>query len=267
MLTAGGMKLADIAKASGVSEKTLVATRTRKYTTGPAAAAVLAVELRPSTPSKLNAVGTARRIRALVAMGWTLAEQGRRLDMHNSHVWQLCWQDLPTVTPAMAERIQGLFAELWDQPGPSRRARNLAVKHGWAPPLAWDDIDDPAAEPDRGAVIDEAVDEVAVARAVRGERLRLNEAEEAEALRLGVERGEPLTRVSKRLGINYVGAQILVAGGSTPGRAKRTRVEAEVLRLGDTHSDRQLAALLGVHPPTVASARRRLAARQDQLAS
>lgn len=148
-------------------------------------------------------------------------------------------------------------------------ARRNARRRGWVPLAAWDDdtIGDPSVEPDLGALVDDAVDEVAVARAVRGERLRLNQAEEAAALRLGLAQGETLTSVSKRLGINYLGAQILLAGGSTPGRAKRARVEAEVLRVGGDLDDREIAAVLDVHPSTVASARLRLAQRQPQLVS
>jgi hypothetical protein len=148
-------------------------------------------------------------------------------------------------------------------------ARRNALRHGWAPLAAWDDetIDNPGAGPDLGAALDDAVDEVAVARAVKGERLRLTEAEEVEALRLGVHQGEPLSVVSNRLGINYAGARQMLAGELTPRRSQQLRVEAELARAGHVHNDSTIAALVGVHHQTVTRARRRIAKRQEQLAS
>ena len=53
------------------------------------------------------------------------------------------------VAVATAQLVRELYDELAMVTGPSQRARTLAAKHGWAPPLAWDDetIDDPAARP------------------------------------------------------------------------------------------------------------------------
>jgi len=134
------------------------------------------------------------------------------------------------------------------------------------PPLAWDDIDDPAAEPDFGSPVAQGVDEVAVARAARGERVRLTAAETTEVLQSQVARGESLTAVTKRLGINYDGAKTLLAGGLTPALAKQARIEAALVEDGE-RSDRQIAAELGVQPTTVANTRKRLAQQQYQLAS
>jgi transcriptional regulator with XRE-family HTH domain len=153
----------------------------------------------------------------------------------------------------------------WD----ANRARSAARRNGWVPLAAWDDetIGNPTVGPELGGRGEDIVDEVAVALAVKGERLRLTDSEQVEALRLGVRQGEPLSEVSSRLGINYSGARRLVAGGSTPRRSKQARVEAEVVRVGATHDDRAIAALVGVHFTTVARARQRLAERQQQLAS
>ena len=51
------------------------------------------------------------------------------------------------VALATHDRIAAAYDELAMRPGPSARNRRL----GYPPPLAWDDIDDPAATPDLGA--------------------------------------------------------------------------------------------------------------------
>ncbi|MEK6311934.1 MAG: hypothetical protein V4755_14635, partial [Curtobacterium sp.] len=56
------------------------------------------------------------------------------------------------VTAATASRVDVLYERLWRGPGADRcasaaaqRARRFAASHGWAPPMAWDDIDHDAA--------------------------------------------------------------------------------------------------------------------------
>jgi hypothetical protein len=61
------------------------------------------------------------------------------------------------------------------------RARNLAARHGWLPPLAWDDIDDPNETPDFGAD-DYDVDPVVVRRLLEGQRIKATHAEKVAAL-------------------------------------------------------------------------------------
>lgn len=122
------------------------------------------------------------------------------------------------------------------------------------------DPDEP--EPDSGLV-----DEVAVERALAGHHLELTDAELVAVLQAGVARGIPLSQLSNRLGINYFGARKLLGGELTPRRAQQQRVEAELARIGHLHNDTTIAALVGVHHQTVTRARRRLAERQQQLAS
>lgn len=267
-LRASGMTLAAIARASGVPVTTLKAPRQRKYMQGPTAALVLRVhptgECYPA--GTVAATGTVRRIQALAWLGWGLTEQGRRIDMAVEQVWQLAHGRRTYVTVAVEQKFQGLFERLSATQGPSERVRRGAVRSGWLPPLAWDDIDDPLAIPNLGSLIAETVDEVAVARAARGERVKLTPAETTEVLRSRVAAGEPLTAVTKRLGINYDGAKTLLAGGLTPALAKQARIDAALTDGGD-RSDRQIAADLGVQHGTVARARQRLTQQQYQLAS
>jgi cobalamin biosynthesis protein CbiG len=47
----------------------------------------------------------------------------------------------------LAVRMAALYDELSATPGPSEVAARHARERGWAPPLAWDDIDDPEDRP------------------------------------------------------------------------------------------------------------------------
>jgi lambda repressor-like predicted transcriptional regulator len=270
MLRESGMSLNAIGRAAGISPKTVQELPERKYLHGPTAAAILAVRPERELPARnmRPAIASARRVQALAAIGWSFTEQGRQVGMHTQQVWELAWSKSHLVTVATADRVHDLFERLSATPGPSKRARNAAAKHGWLPPLAWDDIDDPQAEPWRADIAEaEEVDDVAVARALQGRRVVLNRAEQAAALRIGLDRGESVTSVAALLGINRFLARDLVEVGTSKRQAKQERVEAEVLRIGATHSDHVIAGLLDVDRGTVTRARRRLADRQQQLAS
>ena len=102
--------------------------------------------LAPAVPDGtwISPVGSIRRLRALVAIGWPQAELGRRLGLNTT--------PMPTdrpITAGRARAIADLYRELWDVPGPSRLAAARARRRGAVPPTAWDDdtIDDPRAQP------------------------------------------------------------------------------------------------------------------------
>ncbi|QNJ56293.1 helix-turn-helix DNA-binding domain protein [Gordonia phage Ohgeesy] len=94
------------------------------------------------------ALGTTRRLQALVANGYSQRELCRRLG------W--AWQGNATalflgraeyVVARRAREVADLFTELQLVPGTDVRARNRARANGWAAPLDWDEdtIDDPNA--------------------------------------------------------------------------------------------------------------------------
>ncbi|ORA23419.1 helix-turn-helix domain-containing protein [Mycobacterium aquaticum] len=97
------------------------------------------------------AVGTLRRLRALVAIGYTQADLSRRIGILPTNGSRLFSGKHTVVTAATALRVETLFNETQLIPGPSERARRRAADLGWPPPLAWDEdtIDDPAATADR----------------------------------------------------------------------------------------------------------------------
>jgi transcriptional regulator with XRE-family HTH domain len=128
----------------------------------------------------VDATGARRRLRALVAHGWTARALAKRMGMTDSNFARV----LHAETGMHAEtvlRVRALYDELWNVRPPERngaerqaasRARNLAERNGWLPALAWDDdtIDDPAAWANETNETDETdtVDEVAVELFVEG---------------------------------------------------------------------------------------------------
>ena len=116
------------------------------------AEAILAVYPDPAPGALVNACGTIRRLRALVAIGYTQSDLCERIGVLPGNGCRIFRGEQDTVTTATAASVEDLFDALAMTPGYSDRARNHARKNGWAPPLAWDDdtIDNPNATPDLG---------------------------------------------------------------------------------------------------------------------
>ena len=103
----------------------------------------------------IDATGTRRRLQALVSMGWTLNALGPQLGFHSRRLTDLIHAD--QVLASTARRIADGYRTVQtrdprDHGVPARSinmARNLAAREGWHGPLAWDDIDDPAAKPEK----------------------------------------------------------------------------------------------------------------------
>lgn len=88
----------------------------------------------------VDAEGSRRRVRALAAIGWSFAELGRRLGgVTGEAIGNMTLQRV--VHRDTAARVSELFEALCMTPGPSTITRRRAEAKGWAPPLAYDDID------------------------------------------------------------------------------------------------------------------------------
>lgn len=158
-LRLAGVGIKQIAKLCGISPGAVQIIVDRR--TGPAvkvlpstAAKILSVAV-PSTPSaipagsqRVSAIGTSRRLRALVAAGYTPAMLSREVGTAPNNAYAL-FGHCDDVAAATAQAVADVFDRLEMVPGPSDRARALAHKLGWAPPLAWDEdtIDDTGAHP------------------------------------------------------------------------------------------------------------------------
>lgn len=102
------------------------------------------------TAGQIGAYGASRRLRALAALGWTLDALAARCGVGFSTLAAVRAGTTTRVGVPLAHRIEAVYDELCMVPGPSVPARRHAARAGWAPPLAWDDIDDPDAVPDLG---------------------------------------------------------------------------------------------------------------------
>ncbi|MCY0959933.1 hypothetical protein [Streptomyces sp. H27-H5] len=101
--------------------------------------------------------GLARRLQALVAIGWPPPVLAERLGIHLTYLNKILRGAHPRVTGRFHRIVEGLYDELWnvdpitaDVPAALiSRAKSRAAGHNWAPPAAWDDelIDDPTAQP------------------------------------------------------------------------------------------------------------------------
>ena len=166
-LRAAGMGRRRLAALSGVSDSVIHVLINGKPErgTGPSkriasrnAKAILAVPM-PDTRhladgARIDITGTTRRLRALVAIGYTQVDLSQRLGITAANSTPL-FHHQRMVRAATALAVADLYDRLSMTAGPSQAARDRARRLGWAPPLAWDDdtIDDPEAKPDAGATV------------------------------------------------------------------------------------------------------------------
>lgn len=165
-----------------------------------------------------DATGTLRRLRALVAVGWTLKELGRRLPGHPEATRLTIRNGRDKVTGQLARAARDLYNELsstaavdnvWTQ-----RTRRMAAELGWPPPAAWDDdaIDDPTVEPYSDLPNPETlVDQVRAERALEGHRVELTRRERHYAVHLGQRRGMTHNAIADAIGMSLSTARVLAA--------------------------------------------------------
>jgi len=211
-LAMAGMRPAAIAAAAGIDPHAL--TKIMRGTTvkmfADTEAKILAVPLdltRVPDNHRVDARGSRRRLQALGAKGWAVSVLADIAGIHRDYLDRA--HRNPSVRADVHRMIVDLFDRLWDQEPPAatrdeRYARTLALQAakagGWLPALAWDDIDldeYPAiAEEDS-----ELVDDVAIALALRGERVRLTAAERAVVIARAPEAGLSVEAVAPIVGI------------------------------------------------------------------
>lgn len=114
--------------------------------------------------------GTARRVQALVARGWSQEKIAARAGITSQRMRPIL--DGAPATAATVRAVNALYEELWDQAPPegthrdkiaASRARGRAARLDWVPPAAWDDIDhdeQPYQGADIRATAEERLDEL-----------------------------------------------------------------------------------------------------------
>lgn len=150
----------------------------------------------------VDSVGTGRRIRALMAIGWnaqSIAAHGPWAT--GDALLEMAKRDRIHIDNRDA--IARIYDQLCMTPGPSPDTRRRALRNGWPPPLAWDDnIDDPHAVPWAADEADTVVDEVVVERLLEGKRTPSTRAEKLEAMRRWLATGRSKTSLCDMHGWN-----------------------------------------------------------------
>jgi len=179
-------------------------------------AKVFAVQLELADGAKVSALGTVRRIQALVALGWSQSKLADRLAIQRSN-FHLASDRCTLVMAATDRTVRELYDELsmklppaaeWRDKIAANRARSYAKARGWLPPLAWDDegLDDPFYVPelpkDRAIMHNPELDEAAIYRRMHGDKsVRLSKAEAAELVRRWQASGRTFTELQRQTGI------------------------------------------------------------------
>ena len=170
-LAGAGVPLRTLARVSGLSATTLatILDGTQEHVQRGTAARVAQLSLSTVYASvstgHVPRVGAARRVQALLALGWPHEQLGAA-GITNSA--QIIGAPGELITVDRWRQVRDVYDALSMTPGPSSSTRARAAKLGYAPPLAWDEdgIDDPNATPERDVAFLERevdlVDEVAV---------------------------------------------------------------------------------------------------------
>lgn len=122
-----------------------------------------------AAPRRVPAWGTQRRIQALSAIGYPLKFQAREIGWESGDLHSILAQRVATVGVATATAVSEMYERLCMTVGPAQKARNAARRKGWAPPLAWDDIDTDSA-PAVAEVDGVLVDLVEIERVMSGQQ-------------------------------------------------------------------------------------------------
>lgn len=148
-LRAAGMSWAHIAELSGIHRDTLRNIDDTRRVETLTEESVLAVQ--PAAPEGRGAnragPGSARRLQALIAIGWPLRWIGRHLGIDSRNLWRVVYQRA-AVTGSTAAKIARTYDALWDKKPPTgttreriavAKALGMARRNGWVPPIAWDE--------------------------------------------------------------------------------------------------------------------------------
>lgn len=157
-LRAAGMARDAIAERAGVGSRVInrINYGKQQRVTLTTEKAILAVRLVVTVGAvRVSPVGARRRLEALQTQGWSLRQIADTFGLQRNTV-QRVMRVRSVVETSTVEQIKQVYDLIWDKQPPygnsvergwrDRTKREAAAK-GWAPPLAWDDIDDPDEQP------------------------------------------------------------------------------------------------------------------------
>lgn len=150
---------ASISAACGLAESglLLIASGRRKTINVRTHSRILAVQPlgKPDPSMPVAALGSRRRLQALACVGHSVRTLAAECRVSKPSIHDIIHGLQPTVRRDAAERIAAAYERLAFRPPAvskhTTRTRNIAVANGWHGPLAWDDIDDPAVQPEQTA--------------------------------------------------------------------------------------------------------------------
>lgn len=187
-----GMSRADIANTAGLSHETVQRIIDGRLTYVLRRTAVAIAALEPGTPGLCYrpSRGARRRLQALIAMGWPAKLIAEETQMSTSRLSMFLHGTSATdkVRIETWDLILDVYGRRAMKPGPSKLSRTLARKNGWAPPLAWDDIDKDDAPTGMTARL--------------GNRWGVNKADRLAELRSLERQGVSIERAAEALGIS-----------------------------------------------------------------
>lgn len=205
-----GFSYAAIGSARGVSITAVTALADSRWprVRGVAAAQWLAItpqQIFTTAPDDVRVANYAsvRRWRALMAIGHaTDTITNTALELTGVNPWLNAITRDPRIAASRHRALAAVFDVLAMTPGTAAVARGRARAAGYAPPLAWDDIDDPTAAPVATHRDPDDVDHVAVDHALAGTFLgTLTPAEERTAITVGLARGMTHREIATAIGM------------------------------------------------------------------
>jgi hypothetical protein len=163
VLKAAGMDSQQIRRIAGVPTSTfnyqlsgspsaISRTTAQKILAVPVPASTTALVASARGREIVPAVGARRRLRALVAAGWTMRSLADELDIKLTVVCRLI-HDSVRIRAYRHHEVDALFARLQLTAGPSDTARAYARARRWPLPFQWDEesIDEPDGRPAPGS--------------------------------------------------------------------------------------------------------------------
>lgn len=169
-LMAAGMGWKRVARAAGVSPSTVYPLLygrggndprpPRKQISKALEAKLLSVTPDMAPGAIVDGLGSARRLQALAAIGWSQHRLARIFEMYPGNFAKIIHGERAGIRASTARQVEEFFKENWNTPptaetrfeqaGVTRAKREAATK-GWATAAAWDDIDDPTERPKGGS--------------------------------------------------------------------------------------------------------------------
>lgn len=173
---------------------------------------------RRAEPATVPAIGARRRLQALLVLGYSYKDLPQRLGVSRRAVcdW-IRGKGGGRISRRSHERIDRLYRELCMTPNPDADVRtiNAARRNGYAPPLAWDNIDDPDEQPTYDADPADGLDEIAIWRRLNGDKtVKLSRPEQDEAWRQWEASGKGYDSFEKRTGISANRARKRIQGAA-----------------------------------------------------